>query len=173
MFGESLSFDHPEYYLTCARTRTYQQHIAPKNFTLEHTKPLFNKHSFLTIQNLYILRSLVELFKIMKLQTPVSIYTTFKFCPNTHHSKLLCPKYNLDISKNNFIVNSIAMWNTNIDSLFDKPILCTPKFTNGLQLIIPGNAKNSDLTMSVRTFKIRLHELLIKLQNQGDPNEWY
>ena len=172
LFGKSLSFDHPEYYLTCARTRTYQQHIAPKDFTLEHTKPWFKKHNFPTLQNLYILRSLVELFKILKLQSPVSIYNIFEFCPNTHHSKLLCPKYNLDISKNNFNVNSIVLWNTNIGSLFDQPILCIPKCTNGLELIIPGNVKNSDLTMSICTFKNRLHEVLIKLQNQGDPNEW-
>ena len=172
LFGESLSYDHPEFYLTCARTRTYQQHIAPKDFTLEHTKPLFTKHSLLTMQNLYILRSLVELFKILKLQSPVSIYNSFQFCPNTQHLKLLCPIYNLDISKNNFIVNSIVLWNTNVGLLFDQPILCTPKCTNGLQLIIPGNVINSDLTMSIGTFKSRLRDLLIKLQNQGDPIEW-
>ena len=172
LFGKTLSFDHPEFYLTCARTRTYEQHIAPTDYTLEHTKPLFKKNGFLTMQNLYILRSLIELFKIIKLQSPVSIYNTFKFCPNTHHSKLLCPKYNLDISKNNFNVKSIVLWNANIDFLFDQPILCTPKCTNGLQLIIPGNVKNSDLTMSIGTFKSRLRDVLKKLQNQGDPNDW-
>ena len=31
-----------------------------KNYTLEHTKPLFNKHGFLTLYNLYTLRVLVE-----------------------------------------------------------------------------------------------------------------
>ena len=172
LFGESLSLDHDEFYLTCARTRTYQQHIAPKDYTLEHTKPLFKKHNFLTIHNLYVLRSIVELFKILKLQSPASIYSIFKFCPSTHHSKLQIPKYNLDISKNNFTVNSIVLWNKNIDSLFDKPTLCTPKCTNGLQIIIPGNVKNSDLTMSICILKSRLHELLIKLQNEGDAIEW-
>ena len=143
-----------------------------KRFTLEHTKPLFHKHSFLTIKNLNILRSLVELFKILKLQSPVSIYNIFKFCPLTQHFKLLCPKFTLDISKNNFTISSIKLWNENINRLLDQPILGTPKCTNGLQLIIPGNVKNSDLTMSVGILKNRLENLLLKLQNQGDPNEW-
>ena len=172
LFGESLSFDHAEYYLTCARIRTYQQHKALKDFTLEHTKPLFKKHNFLTIQNLYILRSLVELFKILKLQSPVSIYNTFKFCPKTHHLKLLCPKYKLDISKNNFNVSSIVLWNKNVGCLFDKSTSCIPQCTNGLSLIIPGNVENSDLAMSIGIFKSRLFKHLLNLQNQGDPNNW-
>ena len=124
------------------------------------------------MQNIYIFRSLVELFKILKLHSPVSVYNLFKFCPKTHHLKLMCPKYSLDISKNNFTVNSITLWNSNVRFLFDKSILCIPKCTNGLQLIIPGNVINSDLTMSVGTFKSRLRNLLIKLQKEGDPNEW-
>ena len=172
LFGKSFSFDHAEYYLTCARTRTYQQHIALKDFTLEHTKPLFCENKFLTLQNIYIMRSLVELFKILKLQSPVSIYNIFKFCPKTHHSKLLCPKYKLDISKNNFTVNSIVLWNEKINYLFDQPTFCIPKCTNGLQLIIPGNVKNSDPTMSINTFKSRLRKTLLNLQNEGNPNEW-
>ena len=40
--GETLSFDHSEYYLSCARTKTYDEHVALKDYKLEHTKPLFN-----------------------------------------------------------------------------------------------------------------------------------
>ena len=31
LFGKELSFDHAEYYQTCARTRTYTQHKTEKN----------------------------------------------------------------------------------------------------------------------------------------------
>ena len=61
LFSESYSFDQPEYYATCCRTKTYQEHVALRNYALEHTKPLFNKHSLLTLHNLYASRSLVEL----------------------------------------------------------------------------------------------------------------
>ena len=44
-----LSYDHPEYYLTCARVRTFNEHMEPKIYGLEHTKPLFNEHKILSL----------------------------------------------------------------------------------------------------------------------------
>ena len=46
------------------------------------------------------------------------------------------------------------MWNSCINKLIDQPSLSIPNFTHGLALIIPGNVKNSDLTMPKSTFKI-------------------
>ena len=69
LFSESYSFDHPEYYAICCRTKSYQEHVALKNYALEQTKPLFNKHNLLTLDNLYASRSLVELIKILKLHS--------------------------------------------------------------------------------------------------------
>ena len=172
LFGETLSFDHSEYYLSCARTKTYDEHVALKDYKLEHTKPLFNKNSFLTLQNLYIARTLVELFKILKLQSPISIYNNLKFCPRTEHFKLLCPKFTLGISRNNFTISSILMWNSCINKLINQPSLSIPNFTHGLALIIPGNVKNSDLTMPKSTFKNRLADYLLELQSKGDHNIW-
>ena len=43
LFGKQLTFDHAEYYETCARVRTFEEHMAPKNYCLEHTKPIFNE----------------------------------------------------------------------------------------------------------------------------------
>ena len=123
LFGETLSFDHSEYYLSCARTKTYDEHVALKDYKLEHTKLLFNKNSLLTLQNLYIARTLGELFKILKLQSPISIYNSLKFCPITEHFKLLCPKFVLGISRNNFTISSILMWNSCINKLIDQPSL--------------------------------------------------
>ena len=34
LFGESYSFDYPEYYATCCRTKTYQEHVALKDYAL-------------------------------------------------------------------------------------------------------------------------------------------
>ena len=47
-----------------------------------------------------------------------------------------------------------------------------PNFTHGLALIIPGNVKNSDLTMPKSTFKNRLADYLLELQSKGDHNIW-
>ena len=46
-------------------------------------------------------------------------------------------------------------------------------FTHALALIIPGNVKNSDLTMPKSTFKNRLADYLLELQSKGDHNIWY
>ena len=64
LFGEIYSFDHPEYYYTCARAKTFTEHMAQKEYALEHTKPIFNKHNLLNLHNLYVIRSLAELLKI-------------------------------------------------------------------------------------------------------------
>ena len=45
LFGEIYSFDHPEYYSTCARAKTFTEHMAQKDYALEHTKPIFNKYN--------------------------------------------------------------------------------------------------------------------------------
>ena len=121
LFGESYSFDHQEYYATCCRTKTYQEHVALKNYALEHTKPLFNKHSLLTLHNLYVSRSLVELIKILKLHLPYPVYENLQFCPRTHHFRLLSRKYNLDISKNNYFISSVNLWNE-MKIIFYKPV---------------------------------------------------
>ena len=44
LFGAKLTFDHAEYYETCARTRTYQQHKAIKNFTIYIRTPNTHDH---------------------------------------------------------------------------------------------------------------------------------
>ena len=49
LFGTEYSYDHSGYYETCARARSYEEHIAKKNFCLEHTKPLFNKQKILSL----------------------------------------------------------------------------------------------------------------------------
>ena len=65
-------------------------------------------------------------------------------------------------------------WNICIRQLLDQPTLCIPIFTGAkdLELIIPGNVKNSDLTISIGVFKKRLAELFFNLQSEGNPNEW-
>ena len=63
---------------------THVQGLLPdKNYTLEHTKPLFNKLGFLTLYNLYTLRVLVEFFKILKIHSPISLHNSFNFCPRS------------------------------------------------------------------------------------------
>ena len=176
LFGESASFDHPEYYSSCARAKTYQDHMASRDYSLEHTKPLFNKHRLLTLQNLYVIRTLVETIKIIKHHSPFPLFSHFSFCPESRRHKLLLPKYNLDISKHNFTVCASKLWNLCIDNLLDKPVLSTIKSLPGMkcdsQIIIPGSNPKSDMTIPISIFKNRLKTLLLEKQQLGSTDEW-
>ena len=172
LFGETYSFDHPEYYYSCARTKTYTEHMAKKDFTLEHTKPLFVKHGLLSIHNLYILRSLIELLKIVKLHSPISLHSFFKYVSLNSSFRLHLPIIRLEISKRNYTYNAIKLWNICIGKILDPPILSAKPFSIGFQYIISGNTVNSDLTISVGLFKKRLTNLLVATQKEGNPSEW-
>ena len=174
LFGESYSFDHPEFYTSCARTKSYQDHISLKDYTLEHTKPLFNKHKLLTLQNLYCSRAIVDLLKIIKYQSPSPMYNKIKFCPKTHYFKLICPKHKLDISKNNYFINTVNLWNSYIKKLLDPPELSSLTYKHGHEskIIIPGSTPNSDLSIPIGTFKNRLQNILLAIQRLGTPLNW-
>ena len=211
LFGEVPSFDHPEYYQTCARARTWIQpwlestHARKnvlfldyiknptseskieyqklkkflddhrkRNFVLEHTKPLFNKHNVLSIRSLYILRSLSELFKILKYRLPMCLFSCFKFSSGSNNNRLLPPKCVLGISMNNFVFRATSLWNKCIGQLLTKPPLTHMHNSRGniVSIVIPGSLKNSDLTCSVPAFKTRLKSLLFAQQKCGDAIEW-
>ena len=57
LFGTQPTYDNSSFYETCARVRTYQENTSEKDYSLEHTKPLFNHHDILTIHHLYTTRS--------------------------------------------------------------------------------------------------------------------
>ena len=83
--------------------------MAQKDFNLEHTKPLFVKNNLLTIHNLYIIRSLNELLKIVKFHSPISLFTFFKFTSRDSLFRLHVPRIKLEISKRNYIYNAIKL----------------------------------------------------------------
>ena len=84
--------------------------------------------------------------------------------------KLLSPKCNLDISKNNYFVSSIILWNECISKLLDNPDLLS--LSHRSHLIIPGHNAKSNLTIPIGNFKNRLKKFLLKTQNLGITSDW-
>ena len=41
LFGKQFTFNHHEFYLICAWTRSFEEQLGPKSFCLKHTKLLF------------------------------------------------------------------------------------------------------------------------------------
>ena len=170
LFGEKYSFDHPEYYYSCARTKTYTEHMAPKDFALEHTKPLFIKHGLLTMHNLYIFRSLTELLKIIKFHSPISIYQFFN-CSRNVSFRLQEPSVKLQISKRNYIYCAIKLWNLYFRKILNPPTLLVKPIFKGFQHT-DGNMENSDMSIPIGLFKKRLNDILLDVQKEGCSQEW-
>ena len=64
---------------TCARSRTFQKQIlGPEFFRKEPSKPIFVEQDLLTVHNLYIYHCCLEIFKILKFRTPISLNAMFK-----------------------------------------------------------------------------------------------
>jgi hypothetical protein len=166
LFGKQFSFDHTEYYETCARVRTYEENMAPKNYCLEHTKPLFNEYDMLSLDNLHKYHTFMEVFKILKFHIPVSLFDLFILSSRGDKPTILLPNVNLDISKKNFVFKGSVIWNKLFSKIFNK---CMAQPSG---LVIPGSDLNSDLAGSIGVIKSRLKSLLLDDQKAGDEVEW-
>ena len=169
LFGSKPSFDHAEYYETCARTRTYSEHIAIKNYALENTKPIFNKEKIMSIYNLYTQHTFIELFKILKEHLPISLSSLFTMSTRSTSHFIRIPHFNLDLSKNNFLCRASMIWNSLIDKVLDS---CAPGEDN---IVIPGSRKCSDLSSPISVIKNRVKTILFQTQQVevlGCELEW-
>ena len=166
LFGTEYSYDHSGYYETCARARSFEHHIAKKIFCLEHTKPLFNKHSLFTIYNLYTYHTFLDVYKILKTHTPISMFSLFKLSKRDRNLSLHLPTVKLDISRKNFVFNSSVKWNSLINKILERPSLCE----NGV--VVGGSVTNSDFCASIPFVKKKLKGILLEYQSLGSSTEW-
>ena len=166
LFGNEYSYDHAGYYETCARARTYAEHMSPKKYCLEHTKPVFNEYNILNLSNLYVQQTVVELFKTLKIHTPISMFNLFSLSIRDTNFLLQLPKVYLNISKNNFVSKSSVLWNSLISKIFEK---CPP---NESGMIIKGSVRDSVFCAPIQFVKNKLKGILLCHQKAGDPIEW-
>ena len=171
LFGKKFNFDHAEFYKTCARARPIDDHVAPKNYVLEHTKPLFKDYKLLTIHNLHKLFLLNEIFKIQKYKTPISLSTfLYKISDQSRlcrKENLAVPNYRLNVSRNQFIYCGTTTWN-NVNSKIYK----SSAHSEQLQLTYTGLDIFSDLSVPVSSVKRKLKNILLDIQFTGDSNNW-
>ena len=57
----------------------------------KNSKPLFEKHGILAIQNLYTYHCFMEIFKILKFQDPFSMHSFYKFSTRYTSDTLITP----------------------------------------------------------------------------------
>ena len=159
LFGKKLNFDHAEYYKTCAWARSIDQHLLPKKYALEHTKPLFTEHKFLTVHNLHKIFLFNEIYKIKKYRYPISLFTLVNKKPessrNWQSNNILLPNYHLNTSRFQFLYSGIKTWNN----------FCGKAFLQGMNFL-------SDLSTSSCAAKRRFKEILLKCQSSGNHENW-
>ena len=166
LLGKEFSYDHPEYYQTCARTRSFAENMAPKMHTLEHTKPLFNEHELLSLENLYIFHTFMEVFKLLKYQSPIALQDLFTLSYRNHKLTLILPRAILNKRKQNFFFQSATIWNKLLPCILMK---CCAE-DNGI--VIPGSNINSDLSAPISFIKNKLKSSLLAQQKSGDVIMW-
>ena len=77
----------------------------------EHTKPLFNAHGIMTVHNLYNYHCFMEIFKILKFRTPISLFSKFQLSQRKQ-TLILTP-----VPCTDFIYKSSVIWNSLRNSL--------------------------------------------------------
>ena len=165
LFGKQYSFDHAGYYQTCARVRSYKDQMSPKNYCLEHTKPIFNEHNILNLSNLYVHQTFLTIYKVMKDHTPIAIHDMFNMSSRDNLLNKL-PSIRLNVSQYNFVNRCLLIWNTFIGKVMEKN---KPESDGTL---IPGSAENSDLCTTIPFVKNKLRNILLTHQNAGDTCLW-
>ena len=122
------------------------QILGEEFYAKESTKPIFKQHQLLTVYNLYRLRCITELFKIMKYRIPVTIFYLF------NRSELKDSRINPPKPSHNFAYKSSWLWNKFRDSESDKK----PDFAS----------------TSCNSLKSRLNVSLMNAQNRY-CDEWH
>ena len=142
MFGDRDAY--LDKFNTAARIRPFgEQKLGTKFYTKEHTKPIFNKLELLTVHNLYLYHCLVEVFKILKFRTPVSLYYQFNRS-RRKETLLISPQFS-----QSFIYRSTFQWNT----IRQKLVI-------------------DDFAHKLNAFKSVVSKLLINAQKIGDVDQW-
>ena len=145
-----ILFGNKEAYLdkfkTCSRARPFhEQVLGPEFFVKEHTKPLFKKHSIMTVHNQYYYHTLSEVIKILKHRTPISLFNLFELSGRLGKETLLTHPQPSD----SFIYRSSVLWNN-------------------------SRSKTSylDFSESISLFKSKIKKLVFNAQNFGGPEDW-
>ena len=144
LFGNYEKFI--EKFMTCARTRSFgEQALGSAFFEKEHTKPLFKKEKILTVHNLYVYHCTLEMFKILKLRTPISLHS----CLNISKRKptlIITPKPSIY-----FLYKSAILWNK----------LCKE---------LLGDCQDFSIKLGFAKNNLKVH--LLSVQSNFDSNLW-
>ena len=144
MFGDKAAY--LDKFCTSVRSRSWEdQRLGSEFYKKESTKPLFNSHEILTIENLHNYHTLLETYKIIKTHTPISLYSLFTIS-SRKETLLITPPHN-----QTFIHNASSRWNVFQGTEQGKEII--------------------DFLVGLGTIKMKFKNLLLRRQKLGDQVE--
>ena len=147
LFGDKQAY--LEKFKTTARVRPYQsQKLGKEFYEKEHTKPLFSQHKLFAVYNLYNYQVLNSTFKILKLRTPIAMYSCFSVSERKE-TLLHLPKNQSE----SFFYSASSLWNKFLSS--------------------PEGSFAKSFSVGLGCLKSKLKELIFRCQNMGDPHEWH
>ena len=142
LFGNKEAF--LDKFRTCVRARPINNQLLGEDFYMrEHTKPLFKHHNVLALQNLYTYHTLMEVSKILKLRSPISLHDQFNISTRKETTIIT------STPAGNFVSRSSYLWN---------------KVAPKLKLV--------DYCFSISALKSNLKSALLKLQHADNPITW-
>ena len=107
LFGDTDAYK--EKFRTCCRTRTLDKQLLGASFYCkEHTKPLFETHKILSAHNLYSHHCFMEVFRILKFQSPPCLYYQYQISQRKYLTHL---QLNPPTPSEHFIYRSSVLWN--------------------------------------------------------------
>ena len=134
-------------FMTGVRTRPRESQKREKEFhEQEHSKPLFNDNNLLTVYQLYKYHCTLEMFKIVKLRLPISLYSLFNMS-NRRENYFITPN-----PSKSFVYQSAFMWN----SCYKLSLLYKIEFST-----------------AIVTFKHKLKTVLLNAQKKFDKSIWF
>ena len=98
--------DNEAYFNNFLRFPRESQKLGKEFYEHEHSKPLFNDNNLLTVYQLYKYHCTLELFKIVKLRLPISLYSLFNMS-NRRENYFITPN-----PSTSFVYQSAFVWNS-------------------------------------------------------------
>ena len=150
LFGDKEAF--LDKFKTCVRTRPVGpkgqdrfglQKLGTEFHMKEHTKPIFNEKGLMTIHNLHFYHCTMEVFKILKLRKPYSMFQLFSLS-RRKDTLLIVPDVNVQ-----FVYKAVTFWNA----------------TRQIHQI-------HDFAYKISSLKISLKNHILSHQSGGSKIEW-
>ena len=144
LFGDKEAYLNK--FKTCARARGIEnQYLGQKFYRRENSKPLFNRNNIMNVRNLFIYHCSNEICKILEFRTPICMFKIFTLSNINGRAKRLLTPYP---SKSLFYVGSL-IWN-----------------------VVRDLIKIYEFSIKSGPTKSAIRGLILKIQKQGDPDEW-